>query len=229
MRWYSVNPLKRRKKMMNCLKGPVLPTLMIFCVTLLFGMLGQAHASPVSPLIQEVYYDQPGSDGDKVFTEIYGPPGMSLTNFYLKGINGSDGGIYRTINLSGAVLPSNGLLVVARSGFISMPEGSYFVGNVEWQNGPDAVQLWYDDGTSAPTRYDALAYGDVPNYGEGNAALDVPAGQSLSRVSGIDTDNNLADFSASSPTPGVVPIPCAAWLLGSGLIGLVGVRRRFQK
>jgi hypothetical protein len=29
--------------------------------------------------------------------------------------------------------------------------------------------------------------------------------------------------------PVATPIPAAAWLLGSGLVGLVGVRRRFQK
>jgi hypothetical protein len=214
--------------MMNCLKGPVLPTLMIISVALLFGMFGYAHASPVSPLIQEVYYDQPGSDGDEVFTEIYGPPGMNLTNYYLKGINGSDGGVYKSVDLSETVLPGNGLLVVAGSGFTLLPEGSYFVGDVDWQNGPDAVQLWYDDGNSDPIIYDALAYGNVPDLGEGDPAIDVPAGQSLSRVSGIDTDDNLTDFIVSSPTPGVVPIPGAAWLLGSGIIGMVSVRRKFR-
>ncbi len=214
---------------MNSLKSPVLSPLMFFYFALLFGMFGHAHAYPVNPLIQEVYYDDPGADGDEVFTEIYGPPGMSLNNYYLKGINGSNDLEYKTVDLSGAVLPSNGLLVVAGSGFTTLPVGSFFVGNVDWQNGPDAVQLWYDDGTSTPIRYDALAYGDVPHLGEGEAALNAPAGQSLSRVLGIDTDNNLSDFSVSSPTPGVVPIPGAAWLFVSGLIGIVGVRRTFQK
>jgi hypothetical protein len=35
---------------------------------------------------------------------------------------------------------------------------------------------------------------------------------------------NLTNINASP-----VPIPAAAWLLGSGLIGLVGLRRRFKK
>jgi hypothetical protein len=215
--------------MMNFLKSPALPTLMFVYFALLFGMFGYAHAYPVNPLIQEVYYDAPGTDGDEVFTEIYGPPGMSLNNYFLKGINGQNDEVYKTVDLSGAVLPGNGLLVVAGSGFTTLPGGSYFVGNVDWQNGPDAVQLWYDDGVSSPIRYDALAYGGVPHLGEGDAAFDATAGQSLSRVLGIDTDNNFSDFSVSSPTPGVVPIPAAAWLFGSGLIGLVGVRRSLNK
>ena len=133
--------------MMNSLKCPVFPTLMLFYFALLFSMFGYAHASPVYPLIQEVYYDHPGADGNKVFTEIYGPPGISLDNYYLKGINGYDEDVYNTVDLSGAVLPSNGLLVVAGSGFTTLPAGSYFVGDVDWQNGPDAVQLWYDAGS----------------------------------------------------------------------------------
>lgn len=215
--------------MTNCLKSPVHPILMFFYFSLLFGMFGYAHAYPVNPLIQEVYYDEPGTDGNEVFTEIYGPPGMNLNNCFLKGINGGNDQVYKTVDLSGAVLPSNGLLVVAGSGFTTLPSGSYFVGDVDWQNGPDAVQLLYDDGISSPTIYDALAYGGVPHLGEGNAALDAPSGQSLSRVLGIDTNNNLADFFVSSPSPGIVPIPGAVWLLGSGLMGLLGVRRTFKK
>ena len=32
-----------------------------------------------------------------------------------------------------------------------------------------------------------------------------------------------------TPAPSAVPIPPAVWLLGSGLIGLIGIRRRFRK
>ena len=202
----------------------------LLCVMFfLVGMLGAAHAISATPVIQEVYYDEPGTDGDDVFTEIYGEPELSLDNYYLKGINGANDLVYKTVDLTGAVLSSNGLLVIAGSGFTMLPAGSYFIGDVDWQNGPDAVQLWYDDGISAAIRYDALAYGGVAHLGEGSPALDAPSGQSLSRFFGYDTDDNSVDFSVSSPTPGVVPIPCAAWLLGSGLIGIVGVRRKLKK
>lgn len=38
---------------------------------------------------------------------------------------------------------------------------------------------------------------------------------------------NVNVFITASSTP--VPIPAAIWLLGSGLIGLIGLRRKFKK
>jgi len=35
--------------------------------------------------------------------------------------------------------------------------------------------------------------------------------------------------STDRPTVGVVPIPAAVWLLGGGLIGLLGLRKRFKR
>lgn len=38
--------------------------------------------------------------------------------------------------------------------------------------------------------------------------------------------NFSANFNFEAPAPSAVPVPAAAWLLGSGLMGLVGVARR---
>lgn len=44
------------------------------------------------------------------------------------------------------------------------------------------------------------------------------------------TDANIGKISNVGVVDGApVPVPAAAWLLGSGLIGLVGVRRKFKK
>lgn len=46
---------------------------------------------------------------------------------------------------------------------------------------------------------------------------------------GISSARIYIDNVSLKVTSTPVPIPCAAWLLGSGLIGLVGLRRRFKK
>ncbi|MCW8887196.1 MAG: hypothetical protein OQK12_18365, partial [Motiliproteus sp.] len=58
--------------------------------------LSFASLAIATPVIQEVYYDLPGSDASGVFTEIYADPGLSLNDWQLVGINGSTGLPYRT-------------------------------------------------------------------------------------------------------------------------------------
>ena len=158
------------------------------------------------PCIQEVLYDGPSSDADDVFTEIAGPAGTSLDGWTLVGINGGTGTPYRTVDLTGAVIPADGVLVVATA----QAEGEVlaqrdFSAEVDWQNGPDAVQLRDSLGEVV----DALQYGDAGtfNAGEGSPAPMVSAGQSLTRdTSGTDTDDNAADFTpGDTPTPGIGP------------------------
>jgi hypothetical protein len=65
-------------------------------------------------------------------------------------------------------------------------------------------------------------------------APDVPGGSSIARRGlGQDTNNNSDDFlEITNPIPGIgssVPIPGAIWLLGSGLIGLVGIMRKLKE
>ena len=99
-----------------------------------------SRAASAGPIIHEVFYDAVGSDTGQVFTEIYGETGMSLSGWSLVGINGSGGSPYRTIDLTGAVIPADSLLVIAQSSATPLLAGLRdFVANVDWQNGPDAV------------------------------------------------------------------------------------------
>ena len=195
---------------------------------LMTGLLIMASAGASPVVIQEVLYDGLGSDADDVFTELFGIPGGSLNGWTLVGVNGRNGESYRTIDLSGALIPDDGLLLIATSSAnMSLAALADFIANVDWQNGPDAVQLWFGD-----VLQDALQYGDagVNNAGEGMHAPITPAGMSLSRsFFGTDTDDNAADFLVSEATPGagpaVVPLPAATWLLASALV-MLGVWRK---
>ena len=164
--------------------------------------LGAPNVGPVAPMavvLGEVFYDEEGDDGATVFTEIVGPPGHSLAGWALVGVNGADGEVYRTVPLVGVVIPSNGRLVVATADATGATLAARDVtGAVDWQNGPDAVQLVDADGVVV----DALQYGTDDGFevGEGDPAADVAAGESLTRSG--DSGDNAADFSAGPPTPG---------------------------
>jgi len=158
------------------------------------------------PVIQEIMYDGIGVDNETVFTELYGEAGFDLTGWSLRGVNGATGLAYRSVDLTGASISPDGIFVVATAAALGdVLAARDFVGSVDWQNGPDAVQLVDASGNVV----DAIGYGNAGafNSGEGDPAADVAAGQSLSRdyLSG-DTQNNLVDFYVTElPTPGSIP------------------------
>ena len=209
-------------------------TLFFIPVIVLIGPPSRADAAPI---IHEVFYDATGSDSGLVFTELFGEAGVGLDGWTLVGINGGTGLPYRTVDLTVAVFPSDGLLVIAQSTATgSLAAERDVIGNVDWQNGSDAIQLL--DPLAAVV--DALQYGDAGtnNAGFGLPALDASAGSSLSRdLLGTNTGSNFLDFSVMAPSPGVgptttpptsVPEPSTVVLLGIGLCAAV-VRRWRQE
>ena len=199
------------------------------CAAVALVAVSSAQATTV---ISEVLYDAASSDNGNGFVELFGSPGTVLDGLLLEGVNGSDGSVYRSISLSGVIGESGVFLIGDDSG-----DGSSFIGNtdlvrdVDFQNGPDSVVL--RDGGSV---LDAIGYGDFTGLffaGEGNAAPDAPAGFSLARrTPSLDTDDNFNDFiELELPTPGnvpvsAVPLPPAAALFLSGIVGLAGVARK---
>jgi large repetitive protein len=165
-------------------------------------------ALPDALLINEIDYDQASTDTTE-FVELYNPGSraIALGTLQLIFIDGSDGDILRTVNLSdaGAEIPAGGYLVV-RASTVVVPEGTltinFSAASNNIQNGPDGVLVW---DSASETVLDAFAYeGDVTteelgmrsiNLIEGTRASESDSGSragTLSRLpNGIDT--NAAD------------------------------------
>ena len=154
-------------------------------------------------VINEVYYDSPGTDHG-VFVELKADPGTSLDNVHVWGVNGNGGSVYSDVDLTGHTVGASGYFVLAQDS--TVPDADTITG-VDYQNGPDNVVLVYIEGSDT-TVLDALGYGptDVSTWdfvGEGTPAPDVASGLSLQRIpDGVDTDDNSVDFRALEPTPG---------------------------
>ncbi len=163
-----------------------------------------AHAVQIS----EVLYDAVGTDNGTTFVELWGAPGTSLDGWHLEGVNGADGALSPVLTLSGQI-GSDGFFVVADSdaGTTSVANADLLL-NFDLQNGPDSLVLRDALGNVL----DALGYGVFAAgevfAGEGRAAPDGIAGQSLARVfANRDSNDNLADFALLDiPTPGTGPV-----------------------
>jgi hypothetical protein len=188
----------------------------------------QAQAAAGLPLLSEVLYDAVGADDGAGFVELHGVAGSSLEGYTLEGVNGSDGSVTHTLELSGTI-PADGIFVVADASDAgpTLVPGADLVLDFDFQNGPDSVVL--RDALGAVV--DALGYGPFTPAevfaGEGSPAPDPAAGSSVARVyANVDTDDNAADFVAlATPTPGEAPIlpvpePSAGLLLATGLSAL---------
>ena len=193
------------------LPNPILSTL---------GGLALAAVAPAQVVINEVYYDAPGGDGGQVFVEIFGPAGFDVSGYTIQSIEGAGTGA-STCNPdtftfpAGTLIPADGFLVVADddgTGNTLVANADFIVGDMDLENGADAVQLL----DAAGNYVDAVAYGNVDTsvgtasacngqpWFEGAPARDVFAPLSIERVpAGTDTDDNAADFTPNNPTPGV--------------------------
>ncbi len=202
-----------------------------------------AFSSHAAVVINEIDYDQPGTDTAE-FIELFnsGSSSILLDNYLIDLINGTNSSAYRSIDLSGFSIGANDFFVVCGGSASTVANCDYnFTTTNSWaQNGsPDAIAL-YDNGSLI----DSISYeGLLAPFTEGDALTLSDSNSeilSISRiVDGLDSNNNALDFQFGCTTPGLaniggsgdcsvsaVPVPAAVWLFGSGLLGLVGVARK---
>jgi len=204
-----------------------------------------AFSSHAAIVINEIDYDQPGTDTAE-FIELFnsGSSSILLDNYLIDLINGTTSSAYRSIDLSGFSIGANDYFVVCGGSASTVANCNYnFTATNSWaQNGaPDAIAL-YDNGSLI----DSISYeGLLTPFTEGDALTLSDSNSeilSIARiVDGLDSNNNALDFQLGCTTPGsaniggsgdcslsvsAVPVPAAVWLFGSGLLGLVGIARK---
>ncbi|HMX41314.1 MAG TPA: hypothetical protein PKD78_13340, partial [Saprospiraceae bacterium] len=157
--------------------------------------------APMEPWINEMHYDNAGADVGEFF-EIAGPAGTNLAEYTLFLYNGSGGGTYGSMVLSGTIdNEQNGF------GAVSFP----YPANGLQNGSPDGVALVHGGMVVQFLSYEGV-FTAVGGPANGMLSTDIgvfeagtePAGQSL-RLSG--TGNKYSDFVWNSPaaaTPGSV-------------------------
>ena len=174
----------------------------------LFAVVAMATIVQAAVVINEVDYDQPGTDATE-FVELYnnGASSEDLGGMVLELINGSNNTMYQTLTLPSFSLAADGYFVICANP-AGTPNCDY-----DWtpetnliQNGaPDAVILI--DALGAII--DAVSYegSAVAPYVEGTGFGGADSGSlpylGISRYpNGVDTDDNSVDFFVKCITPG---------------------------
>ena len=177
------------------------------------GQVCVACALKYTTVINEIYYDPPGTDGttSPCFIELKGDAGLDLADYSLKFTRGSDGTEYTTpLALAGQTIGSGGYFVVVRTAaqLAALPMGANGItsSKADMQNGPNNLIL-----LKGATVIDAVGYGVfMANFqGEGSPAIDpANSAQTVCRLpNGVDTNDNSADFALCTVTEGAANMP----------------------
>lgn len=188
-----------------------------FLVTL-FSILIFSALSAQDVYINEVDYDQPGTDATE-FIELVGPDGTSLNGYVVELVNGNDGSIYNSIDLTGFTIPNDnvsgyGFFVIGPSGFTNVDYTPTGWTTNQIQNGaPDGILLKLNG-----VVVDGFSYeGAITNNADFTAGMAITASEdnnepnlSIGRMTlGFDANNQDQYFApaAADPSPGEINTP----------------------
>jgi hypothetical protein len=209
-----------------------------------------ASAANAQVFINELLYDAVGTDGGKAFVEIYGPPGLDISGWELRSVEGTanqtPGLGCGFVNQTGPIIFPSGSLI-GPDGFFVVADGEagvtqvvcaathngglpdLIVENADFENGPDeSLQLIVGGLVLDAVQLTATvppcitdSIGNVMGYGV--PAPDVPGGFSLERYpAGSNTGNNYDDFRTQGfPSPGTSRIP-SSMIFTNGSISATG-------
>ncbi len=154
---------------------------------------GGGGGSTPDPWINEFHYDDSGADEGE-FVEVAGPAGTDLSGWSVVGYNGSGGGDYKTVSLSGSIPnQSNGYGTVSVA-FSGMQNGA-----------PDGLALIDDQGAVVEFISYEGSFTATSGAAQGETSTDVgvaetsstAAGQSLQRTG---SGSEAGDFTWSGPS-----------------------------
>lgn len=171
-------------------------------------------AAPGPPLlvINEIDYDQPGTDSAE-FIEIknVGSGAAALGGVSIELVNGSGGAVYQTIALPAVNLAAGGFFVVcANAATVAICDLDVSPDTNLIQNGaPDAARLLFEGAVLDAVSYEGEVAGAVE--GLGAVADSGAAGEDFKGISrlpdGADSGDNSADFAFVCITPGAANTP----------------------
>lgn len=166
--------------------------------------------------INEIDVDQTGTDSGEFIELLSATPSVSLDGYVLVLFNGSDDKSYASYDLDGLTTDSNGMLLIANSGF---PGQDLVLSSL--QNGADAVAIYQDDASSFPndTPVTTTNLIDALVYGTGDATdTNLLAGlgetvqydEDINSLKDVESIQNAGDgtFCTGAPTPDASNIVC---------------------
>jgi hypothetical protein len=182
--------------------------------------LGGAASARAQLVVNEIDYDQPGTDTAE-FIEIKNVSAspVNLSSYSVELVNGAGGGavVYQTIVLPAFSLAQGGYYVICGNA-ATVPNCDLDVApdtNLIQNGPPDAVAI-----RMGPTLIDTVSYAGVtgPPYTEGSGGAPADPGTAfgmgISRLpDGIDTNQNSLDFRVTTITPGLANAPVPVELL----------------